>query len=57
MYAITVTESVKTDNNIIGAKKLSGLLRCVSDTKFIKPTTNNIYPEALIAFISGFFDI
>ena len=54
---MTATESVSTNNIVIGAKKVSGLLFKGLVIKVITLTTRIMYTEALSALIMGFFDI
>jgi len=52
-----VTESVSSDKNMIGSKKVSGLFFSVFDKKVITLTMRMIYTAAPSALIIGFLDI
>jgi len=54
---MTATDSVKSDRNTIGAKKVSGLFFNGCVAKFITVTPRMIYAAALRALTNGFLVI
>ena len=54
---MTATESVRTNNTVIGAKKVSGLFLSGCVTNVMTATTRTIYTEAPSALANGVLSI